>query len=104
MAEETIMTLARNNGVSCYFVDFSAFNSRYYNAQYSLGIEEIQKSLPRLAEDGVPFEYSKVPYNPYLSHTLLVLKLRYYLSYLRRRMKNKIVSTKSTSLCAVLTK
>lgn len=101
MAEKTLKAIAFRVKASCEFVDFSSFNSRFYTPVYTSSIAELSKSLPRLNSDGSVHKNGLVLPG---RRNLLGLRLRYLLAYLRRRLKGKILGSRTTILCAVLKK
>lgn len=99
LAEESISSLVNGFGKKIEFIDFADYNKKFYSPTYTSTIDEIQIGLPRLNKDGtirLGGEASD------LKTSLFGLKGRYYLSYLRRRLKKKEISNCSTSLCAVI--
>jgi SAM-dependent methyltransferase len=100
-SEQTISMLAASLKIACIFVDFSSFNNKFYSPVFSGTIEEIQAGLPRLTKTGELFHKQQVSV---LKSKIFGLRGRYLLSYAARRLKKKIVSSKSSVLCAILSK
>lgn len=97
-AEESISKIAKSFAKKCEFIDFTEYNNKFYSPDFVRAIDEIQSEAPRLTITGKIFpgkEMSEIK-------SLFGLKARYWLSYLRRRLKAKTVSKRTINLCAVI--
>jgi len=98
-AEKTLQYIANKLNRTCEFVDFTEYSKKFYSPQYAGDIEKIQIGLPRLDVNGdvrseVVVEHTKTK--------IFGLRLRFFLSYIRRRFMKKEVSSRSTTQCVVL--
>jgi SAM-dependent methyltransferase len=99
LSEESMEKLAASLGKKCEFIDFTPYTKKFFGPHYEASIEQIQVGLPRLTKDG------RVRPGTEASHTktkMFGLRGRFFLSYLRRRIKPKTVSKRTTTLCAVI--
>jgi 2-polyprenyl-3-methyl-5-hydroxy-6-metoxy-1,4-benzoquinol methylase len=100
-SEKSIAIIAQHLGRNCEFIDFTAFTKRFYEARDlpPPTMDEVQSSLPRLTKDG---KVVASGIDKSLKVRLLSIEIRYVLSYIRRRLKKKIVSSRSCEICAVI--
>lgn len=97
--EESIKRIANKFGKNCEFVDFIEYSKKFYSPMYAGTIEDIQRNVPRLDNDGVIMP-NMVTSNR--KTKLFGLYGRYVLSYVRRRLKTKTVNSRSTTMCAII--
>ncbi len=98
-AEKTIKLIANKLNRKCEFVDFTEYSKKFYSPMYAGDIEKIQIGLPRLLANGdvrpeVIVTHEKTKW--------FGLRGRFFLSYIRRRLKKKEISNRSTTQCIVL--
>ena len=98
LAEESMLHIAKEMKKECKFVDFTEYNKKFYGPSYTATIGQVQLGLPRLTKEGVVRPGTEASH---LKTVLFGLKGRYYLSYIRRRLKTKKVSKRTTTLCAI---
>jgi SAM-dependent methyltransferase len=98
-SEKSIEKLASLLGKKIDLLDFTPFTSRFYEPQWYPSIEDFQKDIPKMSKEGKYI--SKTSVNDAKSKFLSV-KVRYILSYLRRRLKRKHVSARSSTMCAII--
>jgi SAM-dependent methyltransferase len=98
-AEKSITYMANKLGKKCEFVDFTKYTKKFYGPSYTDSIEHIQRGLPRLTKDGSIWPGTEADQTKTF---IFGLKGRYYLSYIRRRLKRKEISTRTTTLCAII--
>ena len=98
-SEKSIAGIAAKLGRKCEFVDFTKFTKRFYESRDITTMDQIQSNLPRLTKDGKVTETS---IDRSIKSRFLSIKMRYVLSYIRRRLKQKITSKRSCEMCAVL--
>lgn len=98
-SERSIRTLAQLLGKSCTLIDFTRFTSRFHEPLWYPTIEDFQADVPKISLRGEYIGKDKVDN---FKSKFLSVKVRYVLSYLRRRLKKKHVSSRSSTLCAVI--
>lgn len=97
--ERSMQIMLENIGKQYTFFDFSEYNRKFYAPQYDSSIEQIQNGLPRLLKNG------KINPSYVADHTKskwFGIRGRFFLSYLRRRLKKKHESVRSTTMCIVV--
>ena len=99
LSEKSISTLAASFGMKCDFLDFSGFTSKFYEPLWYPTVADLQSDVPKISKEGKYLGKSKVDT---LKSKFLSIKIRYLLSYLRRRMKAKHVSARCSTLCAIM--
>lgn len=98
-AEKSIVMLAESFNRKCSFIDFTGFSSKFHEPLWSPSIDDIQAGVPKISTTG---EYIGTEKVKNLKSNLLGIKVRYYLSFLRRRLKSKNKSSRASTLCAVI--
>lgn len=98
-AEKSISKLAVSLGRTCEFIDFTPFTSRFHEPLWYPTIEDFQRGSPKMTQEG---KYIGNAVDDDFKSKFLSIKVRYYLSYLRRRFKRKHVSSRSSTMCAVI--
>lgn len=98
LSEKSMSAIAKDFGKKCSFIDFTEYTKKFYGPAYESSMEQIQAGLPRIMKNGkiVPGREADN-----IKSVLFGIKGRYWLSYIRRRLKTKIVSRRTTTLCAV---
>ena len=99
LSEESISKIAESFGRKCTFVDFTKYTEKCFEYGVDSSMEQIQSSLPRLEKDGKIVKGKEV--NNFKSKILGVV-LHTKISNFLRRIKHKTVSSRSSSLCAVI--
>jgi len=97
-AEESISKIAESFGKKCEFIDFTEYSKKFYSPDHISTMVEIQSEAPRLTIEGKIFpgrEMSEIK-------SLFGLKARYWMSYIRRRLKTKTISKRTINLCAII--
>ncbi len=95
-AEKSILRIADEIGKKCELVDFTDYTKKFFSLPYAATMDQIQAGLPRLKKNGeVKIKAGR------LKTLFFGLRGRYYLSYIRRRLKSKKISNQTTTLCAV---
>lgn len=90
--------LASNLSMSCSFVDYLPFMQKFYFPIGLTKMSEFQSGFPRLKEDGTNLTLSP---EQNLKSKLFSAKMRYWLSYVRRRWKTKRTDVEFSTLTAV---
>lgn len=98
-AEKSIMDMAVSFGVRCSLVDFTGFTSRFHEPLWYPTIQNLQSDVPKISQEGIYIGKERVSG---FKSRFLSIKLRYLLSYIRRRMKKKNVTSRTSTMCAVL--
>lgn len=98
LSEESMLYIARDIGKKCEFIDFTNYTKKFYGPSYTATIDQIQLGLPRLTKEGVVAPGMEASHS---KTKLFGLRGRYYLSYIRRRLKTKKISSRTTTLCAI---
>jgi SAM-dependent methyltransferase len=99
LAEKSILKMAESLGRRCEFIDFTEYSRMYYTPSRVYSMDEIQSEAPRLSKNGQIFPGREAGR---IKSFFFGLKVRYWLSYIRRRLKVKQVSHRTINLCAVL--
>ncbi|MCW3109392.1 MAG: hypothetical protein JWQ09_3898 [Segetibacter sp.] len=99
LAEESVSKLASTLGRKCEFVDFTEYTKKFYEDKAVVPIERINAFLPRMdKENNLLLRFEDRSFKArYMSP-----KLRYVLSYIRRRLKVKQTTSRSSTMCVVL--
>ncbi len=98
-SEESIKQLADSLNKKCDLIDFTSFTNNFYEPLWYPTIENFQADVPKMSKDGVYLGRDKV-HN--FKSKFLSIKVRYLLSYLRRRFKSKHISSRTSTMCAVI--
>lgn len=101
LTENALTYIANRLGVTCSFVDFTFYTKKFFTMQFDSEITDLLAGLPRLNVDG---SVREVIAQTGLKAKFLGVRSRYWLSYIRRRLKKKTVSARSVIMCAVLSK
>lgn len=98
-SEKSVEHLAKECGKKCSFVDYTPYTKKYFEYSVAVPLEVIEANLPRLTKEGTIFPGKEV----------INTKARFFsvLMYTRisnviRRLKSKTVSSRSSSMCAVI--
>lgn len=97
-SEKSMLKIGKEIGKESSFIDFTEFTKKFYAPSYDLSIDEIQKGLPRLTKTGKIFPGREADTS---KSKIFGIKGRFWLSYIRRRLKSKTISTRTTTLCVV---
>lgn len=97
-AEKSISQVASSLGKKIDFIDFLPFTSKFYEPVWYPTIEDFQMDVPKMSLDGRYIGKSKVEG---IKSKFLSVRTRYILSYLRRRLKKKNYSHRTSTMCAV---
>lgn len=100
-SEKSMIMLCEQISCKSEFVNFTKFNNKFFSPSYSSSLEALKETLPRLDNYGVARRESRVES---VKSKFLNLKLRYFLSYVRRRLLKKDRSEKSTTMCIIISK
>lgn len=99
LAEESVACIAKSFNKNCEFIDFTPYTSKFYEDKAVVPIEKIQASLPRMDKNGKLLSHYE---NNSFKSRYLSPKIRYVLSYIRRRIIKKITSNRSATMCAII--
>lgn len=99
LAEESVSKLVAALGRKCEFVDFTPYTAKFYEDKAPVPIEDINNSLPKMDENNNLLPRLK---NQSFKEKYMSITLRYFLSYIRRRLKHKIPSARSATMCVVI--
>lgn len=99
LAEESVSKIAESFGRKCEFVDFTRYTKMFYTPFSAQTMDQIQLEVPKLAKDGYLIAERK---DHGIKSLIFGLKGRYWLSYIKRRLKNKLISNRTATLCAVI--
>ncbi|MFH1096809.1 MAG: methyltransferase domain-containing protein [Candidatus Desantisbacteria bacterium] len=102
LAEESISYLANDLGKKCEFICFTDYTKKFYEQADITTIDQIQLGSPRLTKEGIVRPVTEASSLKKFFLDLIGFKGRYYLSYIRRRLKTKEISNRTTTLCAVI--
>lgn len=100
-AEESLSTVAKSFGKKCEFIDFTPYTTKFFDYGADSSMEQIQASLPRLLASG-DVDPKQVVYS--WKSKLLGVRLHSLLAYIKLRLKHKTPSSRSSSMCIVITK
>jgi hypothetical protein len=98
-SEKSIEALAKSFGKKCSFIDFTPYTKKYFEYSVSVPLAEIESNLPRLTKDGAIFPGREVV-NTKAKFFSVLMYTR--ISNILRQLKPKTVSTRSSSMCAVI--
>ncbi len=101
LTEAALTHMADQIGLRCDFVDFTNYSKKFTTFQFNSSFADLLAGLPRLNADG---SVRGAIAQTGMKAKLLGVRSRYWLSYIRRRLKAKNVSTQSVIMCAVLSK
>lgn len=99
LAEKSILKLAESFGKKVELINFKNFTSKFYEPVWYPSIEDVQSDVPKISFTGKYIGKDKVEN---LKSALFSIKARYVLSYIRRRLKRKNISDRSSTMCAVI--
>lgn len=98
LAESSIESICDSLGHKCSFVDFTDYTKKFFTFTFANSLSELQQSMPRFMKDGQITAGSRVP----KSAKGMIIP-RFLASYIRRRLKEKQCSTRTITLCSVIT-
>jgi SAM-dependent methyltransferase len=98
-SEKSIIEIAKSLGKKCSLLDFTPFTSRFYEPLWYPTMEDFQSDLPKITREGKYI--GKLNVEDFKSR-FLSIKARYWLSLLRRSLKRKHVSSRASTMCAIL--
>ncbi|MDD5407044.1 MAG: class I SAM-dependent methyltransferase [Sulfurovaceae bacterium] len=99
-SEKSIHMLAESFGKTCEFIDFAPYTKKFFEYDVNCSMDQIQESLPRLLVNG-----DVVPERSHhsMKSRLLGVRLHSLLAHMKLRLKKKTPSSRSSSMCAIIT-
>lgn len=101
LAEKSIIKIADSFSKKCEFIDFTEFTKKFSEYDTNVNMDSLQASLPRLRKDGKVFEGKAVKS---LKSKILGVRLHSFFAYIKSRIGKKVISSRSSSMCAIITK
>lgn len=100
LSEKSIQMVAQSLGKTCEFIDFTPYTKKFFEYDVNCSMEQIRASLPRLLANG-----DVVPERMHHStkSKLLGARLHSLLAYIKLRIGKKTPSSRSSSMCAIIT-
>ncbi len=98
-SEKSITMLADSLSKQCALIDFTGFTSKFYEPLWYPTISDLQSDVPKISVSG---EYIGKEQVVNAKSKFLSIKVRYILSYLRRRLKRKHATSRASTMCAVI--
>lgn len=99
-SEKSIELIAKSLGKTCEFIDFMPFTKKFFEYGVNCSMDQIQESLPRLLANG-----DVVPKRMHhdIKSKWLGVRLHSLLAHIKLRIKHKTPSSRSSSMCAIIT-
>ena len=97
MSEKTLSTIADSLNKKYKFLDFTGYTSKYYEPIEFASIKDMEVGLPRIRQDGSIVHGT----DDGILKKILGIRGRFIASYIRRRLKEKRVSSRTSTLCVV---
>jgi SAM-dependent methyltransferase len=99
-AEKSFEKLAYALNKKCQFLDFTPYTTKFFEYGADASMEQIQASLPRLRANGDVAPEHKVSS---LKSKLLGVRLHSLLAHIKMRLGQKNRSSRSSSMCVIIT-
>jgi SAM-dependent methyltransferase len=99
LTENALVHIARTLNMQCSFFDFTHYTRIFASIQFDGSLKDLLAGLPRLNSDGT---VRAAIAQTSLKTRFLGVRIRHWLSYWRRKIKPKNVSSRSIIMCAIL--